>query len=92
MGPKSITTYVPVLPDVGIVAGDDLARGDGVAGDELPGEVDGELARHVDGGRLAHAVRDVPRAAHHALLRAESVNGVIHLLTQARGAPNCVEN
>ena len=52
------------------MAGEDLAWGDGVAGDESRGEVDCELARHVDGGRLAHAVRDVPRAAHHALLRA----------------------
>ena len=61
---------LPVLPDVGVVAGDDLARGDGVAGDEIPGEVDRELARHVDGGRLAHAVRDVARAAQHAVLGA----------------------
>ena len=55
------------------MAGDDLARRDGVAGDELPGEVDGELARHVDGGRLAHAVRDVARAAQHAVLGAAVV-------------------
>src|SRR5580698_8804967 len=52
-------------------AGHDLPRRDAVADDEVLGVVDRNLARDVDGPRLAHPIGQVPRTADDALLGAE---------------------